>query len=77
MSETIKEFKSRWSAELNAFWKKILKVSITIGGSAAGILLANSTFGLSTYVSPMVFTICGYILTFCGAIGIAAKLTKS
>lgn len=77
MSKTIKELKNRWNAELNKFWKKVLKMALTIGGSAAGILLANTTFGLEQYVAPIIFTVCGYILTACGAMGLAAKLTKA
>lgn len=77
MSETIKEIKSRWNAKLNAFWKRILRVSITIGSAAAGIMLANTTFGLEQYVAPIIFQISGYILTACGAMGLAAKLTKA
>ena len=76
MSKTFKEIKSRWSAEMNAFWKKILKVAVTLGSASAGILLANTTFGLEQYVAPIIFTISGYILTACGAMGLAAKLTK-
>ena len=77
MSKTIKEIKSRWNAKLNAFWKKVLRVSLTIGSAAAGILLVNSTFGLSEFVAPMIFTVSGYVLTACGAMGLAAKLTKA
>lgn len=73
----LEQLKIRWKSELNKFWKKVLKVSLIIGSSAAGILLANSTFGLSAYVSPIIFTVCGYILTACGAMGLAAKLTKA
>ena len=76
MSKTIKELKNRWNAELNAFWKKVLKISLIIGSSAAGILLANTTFGLEQYVAPIIFQISGYVLTACGAMGLAAKLTK-
>ena len=72
-----KQVKIRWSAELNKFWKKVLKVSLVIGSSAAGILLANTTFGLEQYVAPIIFTISGYVLTACGAMGLAAKLTKA
>lgn len=77
MSKTFKELKTRWNAELNAFWKKVLKISATIGSAAAGVLLANTTFGLAEYVNPIIFTVCGYILTACGAMGLAAKLTKA
>ncbi len=77
MSKTFKEIKSRWNAQMNAFWKKVLKVSLTIGSAAAGIMLANTTFGLEQYVAPIIFTISGYVLTACGAMGLAAKLTKA
>lgn len=71
------QIKIRWKSELNKFWKKVLKYSLIIGSSAAGILLMNSTFGLTEFVHPIVFTISGYILTACGAMGLAAKLTKA
>ena len=77
MSETIKEIKNRWNAKLNKFWKRILRVSLALGSAAAGILLANTTFGLDQYVSPIIFQISGYVLTACGAMGLAAKLTRS
>lgn len=67
----------RWGEEMNKFWKKVLKISIVIGSSAAGIMLANTTFGLEQYVAPIIFTISGYVLTACGAMGLAAKLTKA
>ena len=73
----LEQFKIRWKSELNRFWKKVLKYSLIIGSSAAGILLMNSTFGLTEFVHPIVFTISGYILTACGAMGLAAKLTKA
>ena len=73
----LEQLKIRWKLELNKFWKKVLKVSLIIGSSAAGILLANTTFGLEQYVAPIIFTISGYILTACGTMGLAAKLTKA
>ena len=73
----LEQLKIRWSSELNKFWKKVLRVSLIIGSSAAGILLANTTFGLEQYVAPIIFTISGYVLVACGAMGLAAKLTKA
>jgi len=73
----LEQLKIRWKLELNKFWKKVLKVSLIIGSSAAGVLLANSTFGLEQYVAPIIFQISGYVLTACGAMGLAAKLTKA
>ena len=71
----LEQLKIRWKSQMNKFWKKVLKVSLVIGSSAAGILLANTTFGLEQYVAPIIFTISGYILTACGAMGLTAKLT--
>jgi len=73
----LEQIKIRWGSELNKFWKKVLRVSLVIGSSAAGILLANTTFGLEQYVAPIIFQISGYVLTACGAMGLAAKLTKA
>lgn len=72
----LEQVKIRWKSQMNKFWKKVLKVSLIIGSSAAGVLLANTTFGLEQYVAPIIFQISGYILTACGAMGLAAKLTK-
>ena len=37
----IKQVKIRWKSQMNKFWKKVLKYSLIIGSSAAGILLMN------------------------------------
>ena len=71
----VQQVKIRWKSQMNKFWKKILKISLIIGSSAAGILLANTTFGLEQYVAPIIFQISGYVLTACGAMGLTAKLT--
>lgn len=74
---TTKEIKERWSSEMNEFWKKILHYSVIIGTSAAGVISADMIWNLQNYgVHPIIFTISGYILTACGALGLAAKLTK-
>ena len=72
-----KEFKERWGAKLNAFWQKVLIFAITVGGAAGGVLTIDGIWGLQAYGVPaIIFTVCGYILTACGALGLAAKLTK-
>ncbi len=74
----LNEVKERWKAELNVFWAGVLKFSLTLGGAALGIVTANQIWNLQALgVAPIVFTVCGYILTACGALGLAAKLTKS
>jgi hypothetical protein len=77
MIKAYNEFADRWSAELNKFWKKVLNISLTLGGASLGAITANNAWNLVALgVNPMIFTICGYVLTFCGAAGLMAKLTK-
>lgn len=71
------ELGQRWKTPLGIFWKKIRTFSITIGGSAAAILLADSSFNLqSNYgLPPILFTICGYVIVFCAALGLTSQIT--
>lgn len=73
----MQELITRWKSESPVFWKKVMKISITLGIAAIAIISADKMFGLQDYgVSPIIFTICGYIITFCGATGLMAKITK-
>ena len=77
MFKIISEIKERWSLETPDFWKKIMKFSITLGSSAVAIISADQMFNLQNYgISPLVFTIAGYIIVFCAALGLSAKITK-
>lgn len=71
------EIKERWKEEIPDFWKKIMKFSVTLGSSAVAIIGADKLFDLQSYGIPtIVFTICGYIIVACAAIGLSAKITK-
>lgn len=77
------EVQDRWSAKLNEFWAAVLSLSLKIGGAAFGILAMDfalkTAFNISLQdlgIPTVVFTVSGYILTFCGATGLTAKLTK-
>ena len=73
----IKEIKERWVAESPEFWKKVLSFSVTLGTSAVAVLGADKLFELQSYGVPqMVFTIAGYIIVACAALGLSAKITK-
>lgn len=77
MINWIQELKERWKAESPEFWQKVLKLATIIGSSAVAVLMADKAFNLQEYgVSEIVFKICGYIITFCAAIGLSAKITK-
>ena len=72
-----KEILERWKSESPKFWKQILYFATILGGSAVSILGADKMFDLQTYGVPqIIFTIAGYIIVFCAALGISAKLTK-
>ena len=77
MLEIFKEIKERWISESPKFWKKILKFSVTLGTSAVAILASDKMFELQSYGIPqIIFTIAGYIIVFCAALGLSAKITK-
>ena len=74
----VEQVKIRWKSELNKFWKKVLKFSLILGGSAGGILTIDGIWNVQSFGVPaIIFTVCGYVLTACGAMGLAAKLTKA
>ena len=74
----LEQIKIRWKSELNKFWAKVLKFSLILGGSAGGILTIDGIWNVQSFGVPtIIFTVCGYVLTACGAIGLAAKLTKA
>ena len=74
----LEQFKIRWKSELNKFWKQVLKFSLILGGSAGGMLTIDGIWNVQSFGVPtIIFTICGYVLTACGALGLAAKLTKA
>lgn len=73
----IQEIKERWTAESPEFWKKVMNFAITLGTSAAAVLGSDKLFELQSYGVPqMVFTIAGYIIVACAALGLSAKITK-
>lgn len=77
MKELFKELKDRWTAESPLFWQHVLHASITLGTSAIAVLAAQSSFNLMEYGVPkIIFTIAGYVITFCSALGLASKITK-
>jgi len=71
------ELKDRWKGESPTFWKKVLGISITVGSSAVAIIAADQLFSLQSYgVSDKIFTIAGYVIVACAALGLSAKITK-
>ena len=77
MINWISEITERWKSETPDFWKKVMKFSVTLGTSAVAVLAAEKMFELQAYWVPtIIFTICGYIITACAALGLAAKITK-
>ena len=74
----IKQVRIRWKSQMNKFWKKVLKFSLILGGSAGGMLTIDGIWNVQSFGVPaIIFTVCGYVLTACGALGLAAKLTKA
>ena len=77
MINLISEIIERWKSETPDFWKKVIKFSVTLGTSAVAVITAEKMFELQAYGVPtIIFTICGYIIVACAALGLAAKITK-
>lgn len=74
-----KQLQERWTATSPKFWKTIENYMIVIGTSAISVLAADKMFDLqSTYgINSLIFTISGYVIVFCFAMGLSAKLTKN
>ena len=54
-----------------------MKISVTLGSSAAAVLGAERLFDLQSYGVPtIIFTVCGYIIVACATLGLSAKITK-
>ena len=71
------ELKERWSSETPEFWKKVMNFAITLGTSSVAVLAADKLFELQSYGVPQtVFTIAGYVIVACAALGLSAKITK-
>ncbi len=68
----------RWRSETPRFWKKIREFAIILGTSAVGVLGADQLFNLQAqYGLPqIIFTIAGYVVVFCAALGLSAQITK-
>lgn len=72
----LKEVAQRWKTPLGSFWKKIRNFAITLGGTATALIGADALFHLQDYgVAPEIFTVCGYIIVFCVAIGLSSQIT--
>ena len=77
MINLISEIIERWKSETPDFWKKVIKFSVTLGTSAVAVITSEKMFELQAYGVPtIIFTICGYIIVACAALGLAAKITK-
>jgi len=71
------ELVTRWKADLPLFWQQVLKLAIFVGSSATAVIGADQVFGLQAYGVPqIIFTIAGYVIVACTAVGLSAKITK-
>lgn len=69
MGEVMKRFK----AESPSFFKKVQKVAISLGVSAAGVWAANEMLNLGLH--EPVLNVCKYVIAAAAAAGGVAKLT--
>ena len=72
-----KELAQRWKTPLSKFWKVLRNWAIGIGSAAVAVIGVDKLFDLQTTygVSPMVFTICGYIIVGAAVLGLTSQIT--
>jgi hypothetical protein len=64
----------RWKSELPSFFKKLKAVAISIGTSAAAVLVANTAMTLN--LPAQLIDALGYVIAVCVAIAGTSQLTK-
>jgi len=70
------ELVKRWRTDSPKFWKKIMSIAVAVGTSAVAVVGSDKLFDLQAYgIHPIIFTIAGYIIVACAAIGLSAKIT--
>lgn len=77
MIKLFKELRERWLVESPAFWKSVRNKAVILGTVGVALVTANATFGLVALGVPaIIFTIAGYAIAICYAIGLSAQITK-
>jgi len=64
----------RWKAELPAFFKKLKTIAVSVGTSAAAVLVANTAMTLN--LPEQLISALGYVIAICVAIAGTSQLTK-
>lgn len=64
----------RWKAETPSFFKKVLRVSLVLGGAAGAILTIHETKGYP--ISSFVLSSCEHLIYVAGAVAAVAKFAK-
>jgi len=64
----------RWNAKSPKFFKKLKGYALSVGGSAAAVLVANTSMSLN--LNAILINVLGYVIAACVAIAGTAKLTK-
>ena len=70
----MKQFIERWRAESPEFFKKLKAYSLSVGGPAAAVLVANTTMSLN--LNAALVSSLGYLVAVCVAIAGTANLTR-
>ena len=70
----MKEIIDRLKAETPLFFKKLRVFSIRVGGSAAAVIVANSSMSLR--LDETLLSVLGYIVAVCVAVAGTSQLAK-
>lgn len=75
MKQHIHEIIQRWKDPINKFWKRVLKLAISIIIAGSSVWVANTIWGLD--LPSWLLAACKYCIVAGAAFGLSAKLTKS
>ena len=77
LKDDFKEVKDRWHSRSPRLFRRLTNFAITLGTSAVAVIASDKMFDLQAYGVPQdVFTVAGYIIVFCAALGLTSKITR-
>lgn len=77
LKDDFKEVKDRWNSRSPRLFRRLTNLSITVGTSAVAVISSDKLFDLQAYGVPQdIFTVAGYVIVFCAALGLTSKITR-
>lgn len=77
IKDDFNEIKDRWHSRSPRLFRRLTNLAITLGTSAVAVIASDKLFDLQSYGVPQdIFTVAGYVIVFCAALGLTSKITR-